>query len=121
MVLPLLSRVTGRRTGAEPTESIAPRPARPVRTEGGLKVSSAKPSLSLALCRARGVLHGSYPRRVGLDEAVRGSFAYLEQPGLFSVPPVEQLRLFIEGRLPAPPLTPLSGLVVDDAAEGLRR
>jgi uncharacterized protein (TIGR00369 family) len=82
-------------------------------------VSSAKPYLSLALCRARGVLHGSYPRRVGLDEAVRGSFAYLEQPGLFSVPPVEQLRLFIEGRLPAPPLTHLSGLVVDDAAEGM--
>ena len=55
---------------------------------------------------------------MSLDEPVRGSFAYLEQPGLFSVPPVEQLRLFIEGRLPAPPLTHLSGLVVEEASEG---
>jgi uncharacterized protein (TIGR00369 family) len=55
---------------------------------------------------------------VSLDEPVRGSFAYLEQPGLFGLPPVEQLRLFVERRLPAPPLTHLSGLVVEDAAEG---
>ncbi|MGH2539931.1 MAG: PaaI family thioesterase, partial [Actinomycetota bacterium] len=40
------------------------------------------------------------------------------KPGLFSVPPVEQLRLFTEQRLPAPPLTHLSGLVVDDASDG---
>jgi uncharacterized protein (TIGR00369 family) len=53
-----------------------------------------------------------------VDEPVRGSFAYLEQPGLFSMPTVEQLRLFIERRLPAPPLTHLSGLVVDEASEG---
>ena len=65
-----------------------------------------------------GGAYPSYPGRVSLDEPVRGSFAYLEQPGLFSVPPVEQLRLFIEGRLPAPPLTHLSGLVVEDASEG---
>jgi uncharacterized protein (TIGR00369 family) len=65
-----------------------------------------------------GDAHPSYPGRVSLDEPVRGSFAYLEQPGLFSVPPVAQLRLFIDGRLPAPPLTHLSGLVVEDASEG---
>jgi len=53
-----------------------------------------------------------------VDEPVRGSFAYLEQPGLFAMPAVEQLRLFIERRLPAPPLTHLSGLVVDEASEG---
>jgi uncharacterized protein (TIGR00369 family) len=55
---------------------------------------------------------------VSLEESARGSFAYLEQPGLFSLPPVDQLRLFIEGRLPAPPLTHLSGLVVVAASEG---
>ncbi|MET0799993.1 MAG: PaaI family thioesterase [Actinomycetota bacterium] len=53
-----------------------------------------------------------------VDEPVRGSFAYLEQPGLFSMPPVDQLRLFAERRLPAPPLTHLSGLVVEEASEG---
>jgi uncharacterized protein (TIGR00369 family) len=52
------------------------------------------------------------------DEPVRGSFAYVEQPGLFSVPTVEQLHLFAHGRVPAPPLTHLTGLVVDDASEG---
>src|SRR5262249_10332852 len=36
----------------------------------------------------------------------------------FSVPAVDQLRLFIEGRLPAPPLTHLSGLIVEGASEG---
>ena len=53
-----------------------------------------------------------------VDEPVRGSFAYLEQPGLFGMPGVDQLRLFIEGKVPAPPLTHLSGLVVDEAAVG---
>jgi uncharacterized protein (TIGR00369 family) len=53
-----------------------------------------------------------------VEEPVRGSFAYLEQPGLFAVPAVEQLRLFIERQLPAPPLTHLSGLVIDDVTEG---
>jgi uncharacterized protein (TIGR00369 family) len=53
-----------------------------------------------------------------VDEPVRGSFAYLERPWLFSLPPVEQLRLFIERRLPSPPLTHLSGLVVEEASRG---
>jgi uncharacterized protein (TIGR00369 family) len=53
-----------------------------------------------------------------VDEPVRGSFAYLEQPGLFATPPVEQLRMFIDRRLPAPPLTHLSGLVVEEVSEG---
>jgi uncharacterized protein (TIGR00369 family) len=53
-----------------------------------------------------------------VHEPVRGSFAYLEQPGLFGMPGVDQLQLFIEKRLPAPPLTHLSGLVVDEAAAG---
>jgi uncharacterized protein (TIGR00369 family) len=55
---------------------------------------------------------------VNADEPVRGSFAYLEHPGLFSLPPVDQLRLFIERRLPAPPLTHLTGLVVEDVSDG---
>lgn len=53
-----------------------------------------------------------------VDEPVRGSFAYLEQSGLFGLPGVDQLRLFIERKLPAPPLTHLSGLVVEEAAAG---
>lgn len=52
------------------------------------------------------------------DEAVRGSFAYLERPGLFALSGLEQLRLFAERRLPAPPLTHLAGLVVEEATEG---
>jgi uncharacterized protein (TIGR00369 family) len=53
-----------------------------------------------------------------VEEPLRGSFAYLEQPGLFGLSGVDQLRLFIDRKLPAPPLTHLSGLVVEDAAEG---
>jgi uncharacterized protein (TIGR00369 family) len=63
-------------------------------------------------------LRGRYPPGVIVDEPARGSFAYLEHPGLFSMPPVDQLRLFIERRLPAPPLTHVSGLVVEEASEG---
>ena len=59
-----------------------------------------------------------YPRDVIVDEPVRGSFAYLEQPGLFALPGLDQLRLFIERTLPAPPLTHLSGLVVEEAGAG---
>jgi uncharacterized protein (TIGR00369 family) len=53
-----------------------------------------------------------------VEEPLRGSFAYLEQPGLFGLSGVDQLRLFIDRKLPAPPLTHLTGLVVEDAAEG---
>ena len=53
-----------------------------------------------------------------VDEPVRGSFPYLEQPGLFSLTGLEQLRLWTAGRLPAPPITHLTGLVVDAADEG---
>ncbi len=53
-----------------------------------------------------------------VEEPLRGSFAYLEQPGLFSLPALEQLRLFVDRRLPAPPLTHLSGLVVEEVSEG---
>jgi uncharacterized protein (TIGR00369 family) len=55
---------------------------------------------------------------MAVDGAVRGSFAYLERPGLFALPGLDQLRLFTERRLPAPPLTYLAGLVVDEAADG---
>ena len=55
------------------------------------------------------------------EESVRGSFAYLEQPGLFSLPGIDQLRWFAERRLPAPPLTHLTGLVVEDASPGSSR
>jgi uncharacterized protein (TIGR00369 family) len=37
---------------------------------------------------------------------------------LFAMPGVDQLRLFIDRKLPAPPLTHLSGLVVDEADVG---
>ena len=37
---------------------------------------------------------------------------------MFSLPPVDQLGLFIQRSLPAPPLTHLSGLVVEDASQG---
>jgi uncharacterized protein (TIGR00369 family) len=53
-----------------------------------------------------------------VDEPIRGSFAYLERPGLFALPGVDQLRLFIDRKLPAPPLTHLSGLVVEEADAG---
>jgi uncharacterized protein (TIGR00369 family) len=58
---------------------------------------------------------------VVVEEPVRGSFAYLERPGLFALPGLEQLRLFARRRLPAPPLTHLSGLIVEDAEEGSSR
>lgn len=53
-----------------------------------------------------------------VDEPVRGTFAYLDQPWLFAMPTVDQLRLFVERRLPAPPLTHLCGLVVEEASDG---
>ena len=53
-----------------------------------------------------------------VHEPVRGSFAYLEHPGLFGMSGVDQLQLFIDEKLPAPPLTHLSGLVVEEAAVG---
>jgi uncharacterized protein (TIGR00369 family) len=56
-----------------------------------------------------------------VEEPLRGSFAYLEQPGLFALSGLEQLRRFAEGRLPAPPLTHLTGLVVEDASDGSSR
>lgn len=62
-----------------------------------------------------------YPRAVIVEEPLRGSFAYLEHPGLFSLPGIDQLRWFTERRLSAPPLTHLSGLVVEDASAGSSR
>ncbi|MGH2679764.1 MAG: PaaI family thioesterase [Actinomycetota bacterium] len=53
-----------------------------------------------------------------VDEPVRGSFPYLEHPWLFGLSGVDQLRLFIDGKLDAPPLTHLSGLVVEDPDPG---
>lgn len=45
-----------------------------------------------------------------VDEPVRGSYAYLEQPWLFSLPPHEQMRPFIEAEVPLPPIHHLTGL-----------
>jgi hypothetical protein len=53
-----------------------------------------------------------------VDEPVRGSFAYPEQPGLLGMQGLDQLQLFVDGKLPAPPLTRLSGLVVDAVEPG---
>ncbi|HZD78717.1 MAG TPA: PaaI family thioesterase [Actinomycetota bacterium] len=52
------------------------------------------------------------------DEPVRGSYAYVEKPGLFGLSGLDQLRLFTEGRAPGPPIHHLAGLVVVDAREG---
>ena len=60
----------------------------------------------------------SYPRSVIVDEPVRGAFAYLEHPELFALPPIDQLKVFMERRVPAPPLTHLTGLVVETAEPG---
>ena len=59
-----------------------------------------------------------YPRVVIPDEPLRGSFAYLEHPELFALSGLEQLRWFADRKLPSPPLTHLSGLVVESAGEG---
>jgi uncharacterized protein (TIGR00369 family) len=45
-----------------------------------------------------------------VDEPVRGRYAYLEFPWLFSLPPEEQMRPFIEHRVPLPPIHHLTGL-----------
>lgn len=50
-----------------------------------------------------------------LDEPVRGRYAYLEHPWLFAMPPTEQMRPFIERRVPLPPIHHLTGLMPVDA------
>lgn len=52
------------------------------------------------------------------EEPVRGSYAYLEQPGLFALSGIDQLRLFMERRVAPPPLHHLSGLAPVEAEEG---
>lgn len=52
------------------------------------------------------------------DEPPRGSYAYLEEPGLFSLSGLDQLRLFIEGRAVSPPVHHLTGLAPIEAEEG---
>jgi uncharacterized protein (TIGR00369 family) len=52
------------------------------------------------------------------DEPVRGRYAYLEQPWLFAMPPDQQMRPFIERRVPLPPIHHLTGLVPVDARPG---
>lgn len=52
------------------------------------------------------------------DEPVRGSYAYLEQPGLLSLSGLEQFRPFLRREIPLAPLTRLSGLIVSEAALG---
>ena len=52
------------------------------------------------------------------DEPVRGGFAYLEHPWLLSLPGVDQLRAFVDDRLPAPPIHHLSGLRLSEAGLG---
>jgi uncharacterized protein (TIGR00369 family) len=45
-----------------------------------------------------------------VDEAPRGRFAYLEYPGLMSLPGLEQFRPFMRGQVPLAPLFHLTGL-----------
>ncbi|HEV8683488.1 MAG TPA: PaaI family thioesterase [Actinomycetota bacterium] len=53
-----------------------------------------------------------------IDEPVRGRYAYLEHPWLFGMPPDEQMRPFIERRVPLPPIHHLTGLAPIDAGPG---
>ena len=58
------------------------------------------------------------PAAMIVDEPVRGRFAYLEHPWLFSLPPHEQMRPFIERAVPLPPIHHLTGLIPEDASPG---
>ena len=53
-----------------------------------------------------------------IDEPVRGRYAYLEYPWLFTMPPDKQMRPFIERQVPLPPIHHLTGLVPVDAGPG---
>ena len=53
-----------------------------------------------------------------IEEPVRGRYAYLEHPWLFSLPPDEQMRPFIERRVPLPPIHHLTGLTPVDGGPG---
>lgn len=53
-----------------------------------------------------------------VDEPVRGRYAYLEYPWLFAMPPHEQMRPFIERRVPLPPIHHLTGLMPVEAGPG---
>lgn len=57
------------------------------------------------------------PARAGTitDEPARGSAVY---PGLAALPGVEQLRAFLEGRVPAPPVARLTGRRIVGASRG---
>ena len=52
------------------------------------------------------------------DEPVRGSFAYLEHPGLFGLSGLDQFRAFMKGQVALPPLYHLAGGVFTEAALG---
>ncbi len=52
------------------------------------------------------------------EEPVRGSFAYLDHPGLLGMPGLEQLKPFVRGELPPPPIHHLSGLRPVEAGPG---
>src|SRR5919199_4456995 len=52
------------------------------------------------------------------DEPVRGSFAYLENPWLLSLPGLEQFRPFFKGQVPYAPLYHLAGLVATEIGPG---
>ena len=45
-----------------------------------------------------------------IDEPLRGRYIYFEQPGLLGLTGLEQMRLFIQGKLPPGPVYHLSGL-----------
>ena len=52
------------------------------------------------------------------DEPPRGSYAYLEHPGLLSLSGLEQFRVFMKRRVPFAPLFHLCGGVFSEAALG---
>ena len=53
-----------------------------------------------------------------LGEPVRGGYGYFEQPGLFSLPGLDQIRTWQKRVLPPPPIHHLSGLIVTEADVG---
>ena len=53
-----------------------------------------------------------------IDEPIRGSYAYLEHPGLLSLSGLEQFKVFMKRRVPFAPLFHLCGGVFSEAALG---
>jgi uncharacterized protein (TIGR00369 family) len=61
---------------------------------------------------------GRYPPRMVVDEPVRGTFAYLDHPGLLSLSGLEQMRRFQRKEIPYGPAYFLTGLDLVEVEKG---